>query len=263
MTRKTSGAKGRSTRQVASKRGAAPIIGKAVTRKTGTNKTGTNKTVNGKPGTKKAAVKTRTRMNPLDRKQEIVDATIDVLATKGYGGFTLASVAKAAGVSTALIIVHFKSKERLLLEVLRSMGSDYFGALHASQIGVGDRPVDLLWNLVQGEFDERFFTPRYLAAWKTFWAETNGRKSYVELFGAQTKHFLDLTLGLCRHIIKEGGYEGHDPYVVARLIDTSLGGLWIDLTTTATPVTIGEARRIASGQLSLFFPRHFTQRGPR
>lgn len=209
------------------------------------------------------AAKTRSRKNPLDRKQELVQATIDVLATKGYGGFTLAEVAKAAGVSTALIIVHFKSKDRLLTDVLKAMGTEYFGALHASQIGAGDRPVDLLWNLVQAEFDASFFTPRYLAAWKTFWAETNGRKSYVELFGAQTKHFLDLTTELCRRIIEEGGYVDHDPHIVARLIDTSLGGLWIDLTVTATPVTIEEARRIASSQLALFFPRHFGPSGPR
>lgn len=207
--------------------------------------------------------KIRTRKNPLDRKQELVEATIDVLATKGYAGFTLAEVAKAAHVSTALIIVHFKSKDRLLLDVLKAMGSEYFGALHASQIGRGDRPADLLWSLVRAEFDESFFTPRYLAAWKTFWAETNGRKSYIDLFGAQTKHFLDLTTSLCKRIIKDGGYEGHDPYMIARLIDTSLGGLWIDLTVTATPVTIEEARRIAASQLALFFPRHFTREGPR
>lgn len=214
------------------------------------------------PRLAQAPTRPRTRKNPLDRKQELVEATIDVLATKGYAGFTLAEVAKAAHVSTALIIVHFESKDRLLQEVLKSMGREYFGALHASQIGIGDRPADLLSSLVHAEFAESFFTPRYLAAWKTFWAETNGRKSYVELFGAQTKHFLDLTIDLCRRLIEDGRYEA-DPYVVARLIDTSLGGLWLDLTVTATPVTIDEARRIASSQLALFFPRHFTHDGPR
>lgn len=209
------------------------------------------------------AGRVRTRKNPLDRKQELVEATIDVLAARGFGGFTLSEVARAAGVSTALIIVHFQSKERLLLEALKAMSGEYFGALHASQVGAGDRPADLLWRLVRAEFDESFFTPRYLAAWKTFWADTVGRKSYVELFGAQTRHFLDLTVDLCRRLVDEGGYDGHDPQVIARLIDTSLGGLWMDLTVTATPVTIEEARRVATSQLALFFPRHFTAQGPR
>ncbi len=216
----------------------------------------------GKTGVKVTA-KTRSRKNPLDRKQELIQATIDVLAAKGYAAFTLAEVAAIAGVSTALIIVHFKSKERLLLDVLRTMGQDYFGALHASQIGKGERPVDLLWHLVQAEFDMSFFTPRYLAAWKTFWAETNGRKQHAQIFGAQSRHFLNLTTDLCRRIIADGGYEDHDPQIVARLIDSSLSGLWNDLTVTGTPVTVQEARRIATGQLALFFPRHFTSQGPR
>jgi TetR/AcrR family transcriptional repressor of bet genes len=210
-----------------------------------------------------AEQKRRSRKSPFDRKQELLQATIDVLAQQGQSGLTLASVAKRAGVSTALIIVHFKSKENLLLEVLRRMGTDYFGALHASQVGAGDRPADRLWHLVQAEFDPRFFTPRHLAAWKTFWSETNGRRAYIELFGAQTQHFLQLTIDLCKLIIKEGGYQDYDPKIVARLIDTTLGGLWIDLTVTATPITIDEARHVATSQLALFFPRHFTHRGPR
>ncbi|MDY0870894.1 TetR family transcriptional regulator [Dongia rigui] len=226
-----------------------------------TGQTGRKRNTAGKA--QRAAAKTRTRKNPLDRRHDLVEATIDVLAARGYGGMTLAEVAKAANVSTALIIVHFRSKERLLNEVLKAMGHEYFGALHASQVGVGERPADLLWSLVRAEFSESFFTPRYLAAWKTFWAETNGRKAYVDLFGAQTKHFLDLTIELCRRIIAEGDYDDHDPYEIARLIDTSLGGLWLDLTGTATPVSIDEARRIAASQLALFFPRHFSRSGPR
>lgn len=238
---------------------------KAKTARQGRKKTGARAAA--APGATSGAAggtgKTRSRKNPLDRKLELIQATIDVLAAKGYAAFTLAEVAATAGVSTALIIVHFKSKERLLFEVLKAMGLEYFGALHASQIGKGDRPADLLWHLVQAEFDASFFTPRYLAAWKTFWAETNGRKSHAELFGPQSRHFLTLTTDLCRRIIKEGGYEGHDPYIVARLIDSSLSGLWNDLTVTGTPVTIEEARHIATSQLALFFPKHFTSRGPR
>jgi len=205
----------------------------------------------------------RQRMGRAQRMQELVEATIDVLAKKGYAGFTIAEVAKTAGVSTALIIVHFKSKEQLYFAVLKSMATEYFSALRASQIGAGQRAADQLWRLVNAEFSESYFTPRYLAAWKAFWAETNGRKLYVEHFGAETVHFLETTVALCRKIISDGKYKGYDPRIVARLIDTSLGGLWIDLTVTATPVTIAEARKVARSLLALLFPKHFTQHGPR
>lgn len=212
---------------------------------------------------KAAAEKTRTRKAPLDRKQEIVRASIDVLAERGYSGFTLAGVAAAAGVSTALIIVHFKSKDLLLREVLKWLGHNYFGTLHASQFGTRGRPADLLWNLVAAEFDEVTFSPHYLAAWRSFWTETSARRAYVELLGAQAQHFLDLTILLCRRIVEEGDYPDHDPVIVGRLIDTSLGGLWLDMTGSATPLTFAEARKIALSTLVMLFPQHFTANGPR
>lgn len=210
-----------------------------------------------------AAGKVRTRKDPRDRRQDLIEACIDVLGTKGYAGLTLAAVAKAAGVSTALIIVHFKSKERLLIEVLKWLGQSYFGALHGSQFGGADRAADRLWHLVDAEFAETSFPPRYLAAWKTFWTETDARRSYVQLFAPQIRHYLGLTAELCRRIITEGGYQDHDPEIVALLIDSLLGGLWIDMTVAVQPLTIDQARRAARTQLALLFPRHFTIDGPR
>ncbi|QEX22618.1 hypothetical protein FRZ61_25500 [Hypericibacter adhaerens] len=205
----------------------------------------------------------RTRKDPRDRKQELVEACIDVLGAHGHSGLTLAAVAKAAGVSTALIIVHFKSKEALLIEALKWLGQSYFGALHGSQFGDSDRPADKLWRLVDAEFSESSFPPRYLAAWKTFWTETDARRIYVKLFAPQTRYYLELTIELCRRINAEGGYADHDPDVAAQLIDCTLGGLWIDMTVAATPLTLTQARRLARAQLALFFPRHFTIDGPR
>jgi TetR/AcrR family transcriptional repressor of bet genes len=210
-----------------------------------------------------AAHKARTRKAPLDRKQEIVEASIAVLAEQGYAAFTLARVAQAAGVSTALIIVHFKSKDRLLTEVLKRLGQSYYGALHASQFGTRGGPADLLWSLVEAEFADESFPPRHFAAWKTFWTETEARRAYVALFAPQALHFLELTTELCRRIVAEGHYPDHDPVVAARLIDTLLGGLWIDMTVAPKPLTVEQARLAARAQLALVFPQHFTAKGPR
>lgn len=204
----------------------------------------------------------RRRRNPEQRKQELVSTSIDVLAAKGYAGFTIAELAKAAEVSTALILFHFKSKEQLLVEVLKALAVDYLGALHASQLDSDAGAAQRLWNLVEADFSEKFLTPRYLAAWKAFWSESNGRKPYLEYYGAQNAHFLNLMEELCRTLIAEGGYEPHDARTVARLIDCAIGGLWIDLTDTATPISLDEARKAARAHLALLFPRHFTPSGP-
>ena len=215
----------------------------------------------GKEGTA-SGPKRRVRMDKSDRRHDLVEATISVLARKGYSNFTLADVAEEARVSPALVIVHFGSKDGLLLDVLATMGRNYFACLHASQVGISGGPAARLWSLVTAEFNESYFTPRYLAAWRTFWAETNGRKPYLQLFADQTRHFTELTVKLCEELIAEGGYPAHEATTIARLIDSALGGMWVDLTQGPMPLSIAEARHMAKALLALLFPRHFTVTGP-
>lgn len=204
----------------------------------------------------------RSRLDPLDRKRDLIEATINVLAEKGDGAFTLAEVGAVAGVSASLIILHFQSKEKLLNEVLAHMGRDYFGTLHASQVGRPDDACHRLWRLVEAEFSANYFTPRYLSAWRTFWVQMNGRRDYLTLFGDQTQHFTALVQSLCEDILSGGDYPRHEAWVAGRLIDTALGGIWIDLTHGPTPLSIAEARHMARSLLVMFFPRHFTLDGP-
>jgi AcrR family transcriptional regulator len=53
------------------------------------------------------------RLSAHQRKQAIVDAVRDVFAQKGFDGTTTRELAKAAGVSEALLYKHFPSKESL------------------------------------------------------------------------------------------------------------------------------------------------------
>ncbi len=204
----------------------------------------------------------RSRLDPLDRKRELIEATINVMAEKGHGEFTLAEVGASAGVSASLIIVHFQSKEKLLNDVMAHMARDYFGCLHASQVGRPDDAAHRLWRLVEAEFSGSYFTPRYLAAWRIFWVAMNGRRDYLDLFGDQTRHFTALTQSLCEQVLAGGDYPRHEAWVAARLIDTALGGIWIDLTHGPTPLSIAEARHMARSLLVMLFPMHFTLDGP-
>ena len=58
------------------------------------------------------------RLSADQRKQAIVDAVRDVFAEKGFDGTTTRELAKAAGVSEALLYKHFPSKEFLYAAML-------------------------------------------------------------------------------------------------------------------------------------------------
>ncbi len=208
------------------------------------------------------------RVPARERMDQIIEAVIDVLAAYGANGqglesLTIADVARAAGVSPALVMLHFKSKDGLLEDTLRALGSDYFSALDDAREAAGPRPADRLWALVEAEFTEPVCTPRKLAAWRALWTASAGRQPYIRQFKAETVAAYNTLIELCRALIEEGAYEDRDARTVARLIDSSLAGLWIDLTDLTLPLTLNEARRIALAQLAMFFPRHFTTRGPR
>jgi AcrR family transcriptional regulator len=58
------------------------------------------------------------RLSADQRKRAIVDAVRDVFAEKGFDGTTTRELAKAAGVSEALLYKHFPSKESLYAAML-------------------------------------------------------------------------------------------------------------------------------------------------
>jgi len=58
------------------------------------------------------------RLSAEARKEAIVDAVRDVFAEKGFDGTTTRELAKAAGVSEALLYKHFPSKESLYAAML-------------------------------------------------------------------------------------------------------------------------------------------------
>ena len=50
------------------------------------------------------------------RKAQLIDATIEVIAVRGYARTTLTDVANRAGLSHGLVNFHFQTKEKLLAE---------------------------------------------------------------------------------------------------------------------------------------------------
>ena len=59
------------------------------------------------------------------RRQQLIEATIDSLARRGYSETTMADVADGAGLSRGIVNFHFESKEKLLVATLQYMADEY------------------------------------------------------------------------------------------------------------------------------------------
>lgn len=65
-----------------------------------------------------------------ERQQEIIDATIELISSKGIQGFTIKNISKIVGVSEPAIYRHFESKTAILvtlLDLLKENSSKIYG----------------------------------------------------------------------------------------------------------------------------------------
>lgn len=63
-------------------------------------------------------IQNRPRMSGTDRRNQLLEAALEVFAKKGFDGATTKEVAAAAGVTEAIIFRHFPSKQALYTAVL-------------------------------------------------------------------------------------------------------------------------------------------------
>lgn len=62
------------------------------------------------------------KMTGDERREQVVDAALQIIGKKGVSGLTTAAIAKEVGMSEANIYRHFKNKEEILYETGKSIG---------------------------------------------------------------------------------------------------------------------------------------------
>ena len=193
------------------------------------------------------------------RRLQLIEATIDSLAKRGYSETTMADVADGAGLSRGIVNFHFESKEKLLVATLQHMADEYSAHWRATLLKAGDDPAQQLYALVSGDFDRTICNKRKLAAWCAFWGEAKSRPTYQALCGANDESYQTVFVDLCRKLKDLGGYS-IDPNSTALGLSAMLEGLWLRLMMGTEDVTREIAQQAAAEFLVSVFPRHYQRR---
>ncbi|WP_413989703.1 TetR family transcriptional regulator C-terminal domain-containing protein [Labrys okinawensis] len=201
--------------------------------------------------------KTR-RSKGAERRQELIEVTIDCLARHGYEGTTIGVVAEAVGMSRGIVNFHFETKEQLLLATLRFLSDEYRAHWKGALATAGSQPARRLWALAMADFDRAICTPRKLAAWCAFWGEAKTRPTYRQMCGANDAEYQATAVELCAALAP----DGVEPSQLARGIVCMLEGLWLHLMMSPGSLSREEARAVAAAQLALLLPGHFSAKGP-
>lgn len=192
------------------------------------------------------------------RQLQLIEATIDSLAKRGYSETTMADVADGAGLSRGIVNFHFESKEKLLVATLQHMYDEYAAHWRGAYDKADPSPAARLKALIAADFDRPICNKRKLAAWCAFWGEAKSRPTYQALCGARDEAYQRVFIDLCAALKQDAGY-GYEPRSMALGISAMLEGLWLRLMMGTEDVTRESALKAANEFLVAAFPEHYPQ----
>lgn len=207
------------------------------------------------------APKSRRAQAKVERRQTLIDATIDSIAEYGLSGTTMARVTELAGTSIGLANFYFENKERLFEAVLQHL-ADRERALWQDRIAkTEDNPADRLVALIDARFDPRICNPRTLAVWFAFWGDAGARSIYRRVVEATDDARLTAIIALIDRLDLGHDAPTRDAEKTALGLEAFYDGLWLNLLLYPEDFRRVDCRQRALEHLAALFPRHFAAPG--
>jgi AcrR family transcriptional regulator len=168
-----------------------------------------------------------TRRSVDVRLDEILRTACDVIAERGLGSTRTADVARAAGVSQALMFYHFESKERLLTQAFAWAADQDLIRLDAILDDPGP-PVIKLRKLL------RWYAPsgsaRSWPMWIDYWAESMRLPELEKISRRLDLRWKEALAEVITLGVKDGDFDCDDPTGAARRLIALIDGLAIQAT---------------------------------
>lgn len=191
------------------------------------------------------------------RRIQLMEATIDCIAARGFADLTLADVAKAAGLSVGIVNFYFRSKDVLLIETLRHLVADYVQQTNENIRSAGATAAAQIEAMIESDFHRTIANRKRVTVWYAFWGETRWRPEFLKICQQLSDSFHDETRAAFARLIAEGGYGNIDPDLVARGFDAMIDGLWLDMLINPKAVERDAAKQVVRTYLAGIFPNEF------
>lgn len=189
----------------------------------------------------------------------MINATMKSIARNGLSGTTMAEVTREAGLSLGIANLHFKSKEKLLIETLTHMTGEYHGGQQEILEG-GRYPTvaEKIEALLQFDFSSRVAARDKIAVWFAFWGEAKSRPTYQRICRDIDVRAESSLSNLFQAAIDEAGYEQVDAAALATGYTALSNGLWLNLLLSPRQSKRSQARQVARTYLASALPRHIS-----
>jgi TetR/AcrR family transcriptional repressor of bet genes len=172
------------------------------------------------------------------RKQEIIDAAIDVIGEVGLSDATLSMIGKRAGLSAPLMVHYFEDKS-LIIEASMRQISAVLSREFLRRIGPETSHAERLDALIEACFSSVNFAPGASAAWLEFWLQIPRKANLKRLHKAIAARFWsNIRFAFAGLVPKDAVDDGLHGF--AALID----GFWWRFAIDAEMTDLERAKRI-------------------
>ena len=203
----------------------------------------------------------RRAMPKQARRDQLIKATIKCIAKQGLSATTMLDITREAGLSLGIVNLHFESKEKLLIETLRQVTTEYKDGLSKIFEDESKSTVEKVLAHVDYDFSRKILNRNKLAVWFAFWGEAKSRPTYSRICSSHDRELAGDLTKLFQDLIDEGGYRRVDARRTATGYTALADGLWLDILITPKETSPEQAREIAMDYLSALFSEHFPGNG--
>ncbi len=197
--------------------------------------------------------------NARRRREQLINAAVSSIVEHGLSATTLATVARASGLSQSTAVFYFKSKDMLLSEAFRHRMEFYRTTWMEAVSQAGDDPVDRIIAMVFASLDPSLLTREDLAFWNAFWPQA----AHSETLSRIDEQFEAERQALLIGLFEDAGHllDGSDwtPTLAAQAVETMIEGTWVRLYYSADHFTTGAALHSIGVFLSQIFPERRTE----
>nr|WP_051272851.1 TetR family transcriptional regulator C-terminal domain-containing protein [Sphingomonas phyllosphaerae] len=186
------------------------------------------------------------RANPEDRRRDLIEAAVRVLAERGAAGASVRTIAAAANVSPGLVTHHFGGVDRLVAASYDHVAAQVAAALEAAVAAAGSSPPARLGAFVAANFTAPIADPALLATWLALWSLARGDPA---MLARHEHHYAGFRVRL-EVLLAECGVAPARVRLAAIGVTALVDGLWLELCLSPDSFSADEARRIATAYLA-------------
>jgi TetR/AcrR family transcriptional repressor of bet genes len=185
------------------------------------------------------------------RREQLIVATIDCIARKGFSELTLAEVAESAKLSTGIVNFYFKTKDALLLATLAHMVGEYRRTWRANVEAAPPTPAAKITAMLESDFQRLVANRKTVTVWYAFWGETRWRPDFMAVCQELNREFQNTAAAFFAQL----GVV--DPMLISKGFSAMSDGLWLDMLINPKETDREVARRVVRRFLNGLFPDHF------